>query len=471
MFVPYRTVGLVCSGEQQCLQSLGGEGFLTTGIGRGFQVWRMAHLSLALVSQQLPECITHVAAFRDVTFTATEALRIVVWRRARPTAALAWGSDGAPVVSLLHLKEVLLSLHEDGSLLVWDAVAAAREPAGSSSSSSSSSSGGGGGRGGAALPLPLQQPLARHALPLELGRPTALLHPDTYLNKVAIGLDSGSVLIFNFSTGRLIHECRVMPGCAVTALAQSPVADVVAVGGADGAIALYNLRADELITAFAHASGTQRITALAFSAGNALALPLLASAAEGGALALWDLDARALAALLPYAHTESITHLAFLPGQPTLLSAGGGDNALRQWALDRLNARPTLLRARSGHTAPPRRIRYFAAPGGSSNFGDSAGGGGSSDPASACEIVSAGADRRVRCFHTARDVLNVELSQGKGTMGASAAEAAGGGRGGGGGSGRRLPQRSSRGSSCSCRRRGCRCAAGPPPPRHSPGIL
>jgi U3 small nucleolar RNA-associated protein 21 len=429
MFAPYRTVGLVCTGSQQSLQHQGGESFLSTSIGRGFQVWRMSHLSLSLVSAQLPEALTHVCAHRDTTFTATESCRIVVWRRARPGIELTWGAPGeaSPVVSLLHLGEVLLSLHEDGGLLVWDAAGASKE-----ASYAPSSEGGGGISGTGTRHL-----LARHALPVEMGRPTCMVHPDTYLNKVAVGLDSGSLLIFNFNSGKMIHECRVLPGVALTALAQSPVVDVAAVGAADGTIALYNLRLDAPIFTFSHgseaavsaaaaaslsgghaaAASRSRITSLSFSSGNALALPLLASTTEAGALALWNLETQALAALLPYSHSGEITHAEFLPGQPTLLTVGGGDNSLRQWALDKLDGRPRLLRSRSGHTAPPRRIRYFATPGTASNYGDAAHGGGSSDPAAACELVSAGADRRVRCFHTARDVLNCELSQGKGKSG------------------------------------------------------
>jgi U3 small nucleolar RNA-associated protein 21 len=418
MFVPYRTCGLVCAGSQQHLQTLGSETFFTTSVGRAFHVWKADHLGLSMVSAQLPRAITHVVASRDTTFAATEGGGIVVHRRGRPYLEL--GAPALPpVVSLLPLQGVLLSLHADGALCVWDAAAAAAAFSGAPSD-------------GIAAALPAAAPpaylLARHALPAALGRPTALLHPDTYVNKVAVGTDRGVVAIVNFRTGRVVHECTVLPpGAAVTALAQSPAADVVAAGGSEGSVVLHNLRAAERLPggAFSHAGGAGGVTALAFSAGNTLAAPLLASATEGGALALWDLGARSLRATLPAAHDGAVTHLAWLPGQPVLLSGGGGDNSVREWAVDRLDGTPRPLRARAGHTAPPRIIRYFAGGGAGGGPGATGTLGSGADAAAACEIVSAGADRTLRLFHTALDRQNRELSQGRGLAAGAAARGVG----------------------------------------------
>ena len=58
LFSAYRTVGLTCGGAQQHVQTLGSETFLTTSVGRAFVVWRTDHLSLSMVSKQLPHAIT-----------------------------------------------------------------------------------------------------------------------------------------------------------------------------------------------------------------------------------------------------------------------------------------------------------------------------------------------------------------------------------------------------------------------------
>lgn len=235
-----------------------------------------------------------------------------------------------------------------------------------------------------------------------------LVHPSTYVNKVAIGTSEGSVLVFNFRTGKVVYEARVLSrGTPVTALAQSPAVDVLAIGGADGGVVLHNLRQDARVAEFSHdkrAARSPAVTALAFSSGNSLSAPLLASSTEGGALVLWNLDKREVASSKPSAHDGSITLLAFLPGQPTLLTVGAGDNAVRMWTVDKLDSSLRLLRARAGHTAPPRLLRYYAGAAVASIT--------SGANAQVCEIASASEDRTLRLFHTALDRQNVELSQG-----------------------------------------------------------
>ena len=275
---------------------------------------------------------SHVCSVRDVTFTATESGRILVWRRARMLRELTLGSVSSPVVSLLPLQTLLLSLHEDGSLCVWD---------GAASASRSTTS-----------PAPASYLISRHALPSQLGSPTALLHPDTYINKVVVGTSEGGVAIFNFRSGTLVHVCKVLPtGVPVTCLAQSPAVDVVAVGGGNGTIAVYNLRMDAQIMAFTHTRGSAgegssgsgsgsssgsggqhsgdgscAVTAVAFSgASNTLTQSLLVSAGEGGSLAFWNLERRSLNSLLPSAHGGVVASSpAFSSRAGAAGSSGGG---------------------------------------------------------------------------------------------------------------------------------------------------
>ena len=58
LFVPYKATGLICDGLQLSLQYLGTEGFLTTSIGKAFQVYNLEHLNVSLVSRPLTEEIT-----------------------------------------------------------------------------------------------------------------------------------------------------------------------------------------------------------------------------------------------------------------------------------------------------------------------------------------------------------------------------------------------------------------------------
>ncbi len=59
LFTAYRAIGFVCDGKQLDLQHLGREAFLTTSIGRAFQVYRVDHLSISLVSAQLRHTIRY----------------------------------------------------------------------------------------------------------------------------------------------------------------------------------------------------------------------------------------------------------------------------------------------------------------------------------------------------------------------------------------------------------------------------
>ena len=60
LFAPYRAVGLVTAGEGLSLQSLGTATFLSTPVGRGYQLYDTAHLELVFVSRQIPSNIRRV---------------------------------------------------------------------------------------------------------------------------------------------------------------------------------------------------------------------------------------------------------------------------------------------------------------------------------------------------------------------------------------------------------------------------
>lgn len=321
------------------------------------------------------------------------------------------------MVQLLGVGELVMSLHADGTVRVWDAKTAGAAVRSAAVQAAASRAGGG------AYPPPALSAsllLSSATIPASAGAPTVLLHPHTYVNKVAVGTSSGSVVLLNVRSGKTVHVCEVAPGTAVTALAQSPALDVVGVGCADGRLVVHNLRADEPVCAFAHAAADARsaggaVTSIAFSFGNTLTMPVVATATSGGALALWDLQRRALLHALPGAHGGRIPFVAFVPRQPVLLTAGW-DNALHMWQLDTLTGAPTVLRSRSGHTGPPRLLRYYHGASGSGS-----GGGGSAvasmaggADASVCELATAGGgdDRSLRITHTALARQCAELSQG-----------------------------------------------------------
>ena len=135
--------------------------------------------------------------------------------------------------------------------------------------------------------------------------------------------------------------------------AVSPVADVLAVAGADGAIRLWDLRsrarAHVLRTDLHRRSGHDAAAlALAFSPDGAL----LASAHVDGVVHLWDM-ARGSEVPVRMRHDESVGALAFSPDGATL-ATGSLDASLRLWDVGAAlagEARRELLRQPSGVTA------------------------------------------------------------------------------------------------------------------------
>jgi U3 small nucleolar RNA-associated protein 21 len=368
LFSPYRAVGFVCDETPAHFKRMGSERFVTVAIGKAWQTFNLDKLRLVQVSPPRAQPVRAVASFRDVTFTAHGA-QVVVWRRTREEAALQGHEAAVRLLSLFG--DTLLSLDEEGRLLVWNV--RTLERVGELRFASAQ-----GGR-----------------------RVTCLAHPHTYLNKVLVGFDSGDLELWNVRSGKLIYafdprkwavaaaaSARGAVGpAAVLCVQQSPAVDVVGVGLADGRAVLLNVRTDEVITSFRQSDGA--VTALSFRSDGKLAA--MATASPAGHVAVWDLDKRALHSAIRHAHTADITSLHFLPSEPVLVSAGA-DNALKMWAFDQLDGTARLLRAREGHSAPPTRIRFFG------DDGDA--------------ILSAGLDRSLRSFHVLRDRQAHELSQG-----------------------------------------------------------
>ena len=63
--------------------------------------------------------------------------------------------------------------------------------------------------------------------------PTCMAHPDTYLNKVVVASQQGTMQLWNFSKGVRLYEFSVA-ACAIKCLASSPALDVMGIGLADG---------------------------------------------------------------------------------------------------------------------------------------------------------------------------------------------------------------------------------------------
>lgn len=363
----FRAIGMVVDDVPLRWYGMGKESFAAASLGKSFAVYKCDKLTPVLVSPQLPKRIAalEVVPKKHLTFTAC-GRHILVWKRVKQTATLT-GHKGA-VTQLLVVGNVLFSLDDARSLLIWDLDD---------------------------MTLINQIDFPQHFTP------TVMLHPATYLNKLLIGSQEGALQIWNVRKMKCLYTFKGWKS-PVVALEQSPAVDVVGVGLADGRLVLHHLQYDKLVMDFAQESS--KVTSIAFRTDGGAPTPLVVSGTVSGDIAIWNLQEKRLESMIANAHDGAVVSLVFLPNEPLLLSSGA-DNSIKMWIFDHLHGGTArLLKSREGHKAPPTRIRYY----GNNTLATMADGA----DGTCCQILSAGQDRAFRVFHTAREQQSTEMSQG-----------------------------------------------------------
>lgn len=352
IFEPFRAIGYITSSVPFSVQRLGTETFVTVSVGKSWQIYNCAKLSLVLVGPQLAKKIRALASYRDYTFAAY-GNEIGVFKRAHQVAT--WSRHTAKVNLLLLFGEHILSVDVEGNVFIW-AFKGTDENL---------------------------SPVGHILLDTEFT-PSCIMHPDTYLNKVILGSQDGSLQLWNISTKKKLYDFKGWKS-SICCCVSSPALDVIAVGCADGKIHVHNIRYDEEVVTF---SQTTRgaVTALSFRTDGQ---PLLASGGSSGVISIWNLEKRRLQSVIRDAHDSSVISLHFFANEPVLMSTSA-DNSIKMWIFDTSDGDPRLLKFRSGHSAPPLCIRFYA---------------------NGRHILSAGQDRAFRLFSVIQDQQSRELSQ------------------------------------------------------------
>ena len=243
----------------------------------------------------------------------------------------------------------------------------------------------------------------------------------TYLNKVFVGKQDGSLDIWNVGTGKLIYT--VLPQStssgAVTALEPTPALSILSIARADGSIVLHNIRIDKAVLSLnTKASQPSTIRSISFrtdglgAGDDGSKAGIMATVGTGdGDVTFWDLnDGGRITGVLRGAHNPpssahghdsvGINRVEFLPGQDVLLTSGL-DNALKSWIFDAnsLSPTPRILHSRCGHAAPVTRLTFVP----SNSDGADTGG---------KWLMSAGRDQSLWGWSLRRDGQSTELSQG-----------------------------------------------------------
>ncbi|KAF9141194.1 hypothetical protein BGX30_005300 [Mortierella sp. GBA39] len=351
IFVPFRAIGYVTNEVPFNIQARGQAYFLTTCVGTTFHIYDVAKMNLQFVGAHTSQPITALAALGDLTFVACGS-DVVSYRRAKEVSRFTCGEDERlSIASLEIFGQHIISICSDNSVKLNDHTT-----------------------GELYTTIDFDSSFTV----------TTLIHPSTYLNKILIGSNQGSMQIWNIRTSTMVYAFKSF-NSPITCFTQTPVVDVIAVGLLDGSIVLHNIRTDATIMTLRQEG---KVTAVTFRTDDQ---HVMASANMYGDIALWDLNRQKILHVMKGAHDGSIPSIQFLNGQPILMSSGA-DNAVKQWIFDSLDGLPRLLKSRSGHHQPPTHIKYYGEDG---HF-----------------ILSAGRDRSVRAFSTVRDSQSTELSQG-----------------------------------------------------------
>lgn len=364
VFRPYRALGLVGERIPFALQHHGAETFLSTSLGKNFHTYNCDKLRLSFVSALHERKIRAILMQKEFVITGAGPL-VHIWKRGKAVAM--FKGHQATITHLYAFGDHLLSVSRDSVLKIWDM----------SECTKIASKG------------ELTTVETEDQIEFAEGfHVSCMTHPSTYLNKMLFCSQEGAMQLWNLKTKKLVYAFKGW-GSPIISVAQSPAVDVIGVGLADGRIIMHNLRFDT--TLFTFTVPDAQITSISFRTDGP---SVLVAATDAGRVTVWDLEGKKLIAVMKDVHQGPVVAARFLPEQPVMITSGT-DNAIKMWIFDHADQKPRLLRERSGHSLPPRRIRYYG-------DGTKAGN----------VILSAGSDRSLRIFSTVQEQQSRELSQG-----------------------------------------------------------
>lgn len=211
---------------------------------------------------------------------------------------------------------------------------------------------------------------------------TSICCPLNYSQKILIGSQSGQLELWNVKDEKCLYQFKGWDS-KVMCLVQSPVEDVIGIGLEDGNIHIHNIKYDEVIMKIYQEYGP--VTSMSFRLDN---LPYLVTASSVGHLMIWNLERKKLSSQIRNAHADCISKCQFIRNE-SLLVTSGHDNSLKVWSLDASDGGGNLLHQRSGHSEPPRYIRFYGPKG--------------------FNLLSAGGDSTMKMFHLYSERLNRNL--------------------------------------------------------------
>ncbi|KAF7250259.1 WD repeat-containing protein 36 [Varanus komodoensis] len=328
------------------------EFYLVTAAGRSFHTYNVKKLGIVAVSNALPQDITCLAADKMLVFASCGSLLNAFAHNKEVVHT--YKGHRADIHLVLPFGEHVISVDNDNILIIWD--------------------------------IQSEEEYLQLNFDTSVFAVSAIMHPSTYLNKILLGSEQGTLQLWNIKSNKLLYTFPGW-GAGVTVLQQAPAVDVVAVGLVSGHIIVHNIKFDEILMKFQQDWGP--ITTISFRTDGH---PVMAAGSPIGHIGLWDLEEKKLLGQMRDAHSTAISGMSFVQGEPLLIT-NGSDNAIRVWIFDGPGGNGRLLRYRMGHSAPPTKIRYHGQNG--------------------QQILSASQDGTLQTFSTVHERFNKSLGRGE----------------------------------------------------------
>lgn len=309
IFTPCRTLGYVSNHLPLQVRYIKSrkENLVVTCVGKSFHTYGITHFGLLSVGSLHPEDITAITADTFHVYTACAKV-IYAWRRGTELKHVYRGHK-KPIHLLLPFGAHLISVDESSAVKIWD--------------------------------IKGENVFFELTFGNDTFQITTILHPSTYINKILLGSEQGSMQLWNVNTAKLIYTFKGW-NSAISCLEQAPAIDVIAVGLTSGKIILHNLKFDKTIVEFIQDWGL--VSSISFRTDGT---PMMATGSVTGNITFWDLEEKKVASQLIAAHSGSVTGLLCLPNEPLVLTSSS-DNTLKLWVFDATDGGARLLRKREG---------------------------------------------------------------------------------------------------------------------------
>lgn len=266
------------------------ENIIVTCVGRSFHVYSCNHFRLICVSGLHTDDISAITS--DSRFIYTSAgNKIFAWRSGN-IVRHSFDGHKKKIHSLLPFgTEHLISIDLDSTLKVWN--------------------------------IETEEKFCEIQFRNDEFKITALCHPPTYLNKILLGSEQGLLQLWNIKECKLVYTFQKF-GSKITILESAPAIDVIAVGLADGSIALLNLKYDQFVMQFKQDWGP--VTSISFRTDGQ---PSMVTASTNGHIVVWNLEEKVIVSQFN-AHSDTISTAICLSSEP-LLFTSSPDNSIKLW--------------------------------------------------------------------------------------------------------------------------------------------